>query len=318
MSWGKPRCSGARGSLSICLSAQDRRGDGLASGYLDSVSSRELRACARHGHVTYAPDEAALAQPLRGETALGPAWRCLRCGDWVLGRPNASGPAEQAPVPPRGRALRQLTILRLLAVERILRALVLIAAAYGVERFKSAQTALRGSFGTLVPAARPLADRLGIDLDQSTLVRDATKVLQAGPVTLTLVAAGLLLYGVLEAVEGVGLWLAKRWAEYLTVVATAAFLPLEVHELLRGVTATRVAAVALNIVAVVYLVVAKRLFGVRGGRSAYERELHSESLLEVQAAGHDATYGQRPAPAGSGREEGMSDVTAGKAEAAGF
>jgi hypothetical protein len=40
----------------------------------------------------------------------------------------------------------------------------------------------------------------------------------------------------------------------------------------------------INIAAVVYLVLTKRLFGVRGGRAAYDAERHSESLLEVEAA----------------------------------
>src|SRR5437868_6185784 len=150
------------------------------------MSSRELRACGRRGHITYAPNEPELAQRLRAETALGPAWRCLRCGDWVLGEPRDHGPAQQAPVPARGKALRQLTILRLLAVERVIRALVLVAAAYGVWRFKSAQTALQDAFGSILPAARPLAERFGFDLDQSTLVRDASKALHAQQGTLTL------------------------------------------------------------------------------------------------------------------------------------
>ena len=71
--------------------------------------------------------------------------------------------------------------------------------------------------------------------------------------------------------EGVGLWLAKRWAEYLTVIATAAFLPYEVSELLKSVTVTKVGAFVINVLAVVYLLLAKRLFGLRGGRKAYER-----------------------------------------------
>lgn len=275
------------------------------------MSNRELKVCGRHGHVTYAPTEPDLAARLRGDTALGAAWRCLRCGDWVLGAPRTSGPAGQAPVPARGRALRQLTILRVLAVERVLRGLVLIAAAYGVHRFASAQTSLRDSFGRLIPAARPLANRLGVDLDQSTILREATKALHARHTTLTLVAVGLLLYGLLEGVEGVGLWLAKRWGEYLTVVATAAFLPIEVHELLKTVTITKVVAFAINVVAVVYLVVAKRLFGVRGGRASYENELRGESLLEIEAAGADRGYGERRE---RGRDVGMSDVGAGDAE----
>jgi uncharacterized membrane protein (DUF2068 family) len=241
---------------------------------------------------------------------LGEAWRCLRCGDWALGPPQASGPADEAPVPPRGKALRQLTILRVLAVERVVRALVLIAAAFGVYRFESAQAALRGSFGRLIPSLRPVADQLGVDLDHSAILSAATKALHAGHGTLNLVAVGLLAYGLLEGVEGVGLWLAKRWAEYLTVVATAAFLPYEVYELLKSVTVTKAGAFAINVLAVVYLIVAKRLFGARGGTTAYEAALRGESLLEVEQAGRE----QRIDRGRPGRAEGMSAATAGSAE----
>lgn len=269
------------------------------------MANRELKVCGRRGHVTYLPDEPDLADRLRGSTALGDVWRCLRCGEWVLGRPTSRGPASQAPVPARGRALRQLTILRVLAVERILRALVLVIASYGLLRFASAQSALRDYFGQLVPAARPLAERLGIDLDQSAIVREATRVLQAQHGTLSFVALGLLGYGLLEGVEGMGLWLAKRWAEYLTVVATAAFLPLEVVELTRTVTVTKVGAFLINIGAVLYLIVAKRLFGARGGQAAYEEKLRGESLLEVREAGRKTALGKT---AQSGRDIGMSTV----------
>jgi uncharacterized membrane protein (DUF2068 family) len=251
------------------------------------MRSRELRACGRRGHLTYAPDEPELAGPLHTQTALGEAWRCLRCGDWVLGAPGGRGPADEAPVPERGKALRQHTILRVLAVERVVRGLLLIGAAYGVWRFESAQTALRGAFGRVLPAARPLAEQFGVDLDHWVVVSDLDKVLHARPGTLTLVAVGLFGYGALELVEGVGLWLARRWAEYLTVVATAVFLPYEVFELVRSVTATKVVAFLINVAAVVYLLLAKRLFGARGGKAAYERELESESLLEITAAGRE-------------------------------
>lgn len=274
------------------------------------MKNRELKACGKHGHVTYAPTEADLAARLRAQTGLGEAWRCLRCGTWVLGEPKASGPADQAPVPARGKALRQLTILRVLAVERVIRALVLTAAGYGVYRFESAQRALQGSFGRLVPALRPLANQFGVDLDHSSLLSAATKALHAHAGTLNLVAIGLVVYGLLEFVEGAGLWLAKRWGEYLTVIITAAFLPYEVSELLKSVSVTKVGAFLINVVAVVYLLLAKRLFGLRGGAKAYENELRGESLLEVEAAGQDRSIGDRVA----GRSEGMSETTAGKAE----
>jgi hypothetical protein len=93
-----------------------------------------------------------------------------------------------------------------------------------------------------------------------------------------------LAYGLLEGVEGVGLWLARRWAEYLTVVATSAFLPLEIYELHERPSATKAGTFAINLAVVIYLIVAKRLFGLRGGDRAYAEEMHSASLLEIESA----------------------------------
>ena len=85
-----------------------------------------LRTCARRGHVTYAPDEPQYRAKLEAATPLGDAWRCLRCGAYVLGEPHGSGPAEDAPVLLRGKTLRAAFILRALAIERWARG-VLIA-----------------------------------------------------------------------------------------------------------------------------------------------------------------------------------------------
>ena len=76
----------------------------------------------------------------------------------------------------------------------------------------------------------------------------------------------------------------KRWGEYVAVVGTAVFIPLEIYELLERVTWLRVVAFAFNVFAVVYLLWTKRLFGFRGGRAAFEAERHSQSLLEVEQA----------------------------------
>ncbi len=46
----------------------------------------------------------------------------------------------------------------------------------------------------------------------------------------------------------------------------------------------RVLTLLLNIAAVVYLLLSKRLFGLRGGRAAYEKERESASLLEVESS----------------------------------
>ena len=76
----------------------------------------------------------------------------------------------------------------------------------------------------------------------------------------------------LEGVEAVGLWYQKRWAEYLTFVATIAFIPYEIYELSRAVSPFKVVAFVVNIAIALYLLFAKRLFGLRGGGAAEERE----------------------------------------------
>jgi uncharacterized membrane protein (DUF2068 family) len=244
----------------------------------------ELRACARKGHVTYAPDEPALRARVRVPTPAGEAWRCLRCGDYVVGAPHGSGPAEGAPIVLRGRALRDATVLRLLAAERFLRGLVLLGVGVAIVRFRSSQASLRQLFEADLPAARPLAEKLNFDIDRTALVRLAREALNARQATLRVIAALVIAYGVVQVAEGVGLWLLKRWGEYLTVVATAAFVPLEVYEVVEHVTALRVIALVVNVAAVVYLLLSKRLFGLRGGRAAYEAERHAQSLLEVEQA----------------------------------
>ncbi|MCW2571105.1 MAG: hypothetical protein JWO88_1163 [Frankiales bacterium] len=248
-----------------------------------------LRACGRNGHVTYAPDEPELRDRLHVATPAGEAWRCLRCGDFVVGPPTGGGPADEAPIVLRGRALRDATILRLLAAERLIRALVLFALGYGVLRFRGSQQSLRATFDRALPAAKPLEKALHLNLTDSAFVQRIQKVLESRPHTLTLLAIALFAYGALQLLEGVGLWMLKRWGEYVAAVGTSVFVPLEVHELLSKVTVLRAGALVVNLAAIFYLVWTKRLFGVRGGLAAFEAERESESLLEVELAATAST-----------------------------
>ncbi|MDQ2837303.1 MAG: DUF2127 domain-containing protein [Actinomycetota bacterium] len=241
-----------------------------------------LRACSRSGHVTYAPDEVALRQRLEAGTPLGDAWRCLRCGCYILGEPHGSGPAEDAPGLLRGRALRSAFILRFLAIERFVRGGLILLLGLAVLQFKSSQVSVRQIFDKDLSAAKPLLNQLGWNASDSGLIHSVESALNARRSTLTLVAAFLIFYGVLQLIEGVGLWLLKRWGEYFAVVATSLFLPLEIYELTEKITVLRVGAFLLNLAAVLYLLLSKRLFGLRGGHRAYQAQLHEASLLEVQ------------------------------------
>lgn len=243
-----------------------------------------LRSCGRHGHETYAPDEEALRARMHVSTPAGEAWRCLRCGDWVLGEPRHRGPAEEAPIVLRGRALRDAFVLRFLAVERGVRGILLVALAYGIWRFDGSRLALQKVFDSYLPALRPLAVKLGVDLQDAGPVHLIQQAFALRHSTLLWVAAGVLAYGALQLTEGIGLWLMKRWGEYVAVVGTSAFIPLEVYELVEKVTVLRAGALVVNVFAVVYLLWTKRLFGLRGGHAAFEAERRGDSLLEVEQA----------------------------------
>ncbi|AHH18166.1 putative membrane protein [Nocardia nova SH22a] len=241
-----------------------------------------LRSCSWHGHATYAPDEPELAARLHVSTPAGEAWRCLRCGAFVIGAPRGHGPADDAPEVPRGRLLRDRLIMRLLAAERVLRGLVFVLLAGGVFKVRNSQQQLHAAFDRELPLIRPLADQIGWNPDNSKIVEFIEKGWTLSPTVLTWIAAGLLAYAVIEFVEAVGLWYVQRWGEYFAVVATALFLPLEIYEITERVTVVRAGALVINVAAVIWLLWSKRLFGINGGAAAYHAEHHEESLLTVE------------------------------------
>jgi uncharacterized membrane protein (DUF2068 family) len=251
-------------------------------------------ACGRGGHVTFAPDEPEIAAQMGATLPDGPAWQCLRCGSYVRGEPALSGPAATAPVVPRGKEVRSRLILRLFAIERFLRAIVIGTAAVGLWQFRNSQTSIEKRFDREVPALRGLFRQLGYNINNSKLVGLLHHALTLSSKTLTLLAIGLALYTIVEIVEGVGLWLARRWGEYFAMVATSFGLPLEIYDLTRKVTALALVVFAINLALVLYLVITKRLFGVRGGKEAYDARLRSESVIE--AAENAAASRRAPAP----------------------
>ena len=129
-----------------------------------------LYGCARKGHVTYAPDEPGLRDRLMAPTAAGTAWRCLRCGAFVTDGQHSSGPAAAAPLVRRGKELRSELILRVFAVERFLRFLIIGAAAYGVWRFRFDKAGIERAYDNALPAIRALYRDLGFDVNHSRLL----------------------------------------------------------------------------------------------------------------------------------------------------
>jgi uncharacterized membrane protein (DUF2068 family) len=241
------------------------------------------RGCGRHGHTTFAPDEPELRAQLVASLASGEAWQCLRCGTFVAGPPDAHGPAARAPVVLRGKEIRSRLILRVFAVERILRAIIFGAASYFLWRYRASQVSIDQAFNRELPVLRGLFRQLGYNIDKSRLFGLLRHALTLSSHAIVLLAIGATVYALIELVEGVGLWLARRWGEYFAMVATSLGLPLEIYDLSRKVTATALVLLVVNLALVLYLAITKRLFGIRGGRRAYDEKLREESVLDAAA-----------------------------------
>lgn len=272
-----------------------------------TLSRREtkwlLKRCGRRGHVlAYLPDDAEhrdVTRRFSADAAIGQLLRCLRCGDFTRIGEGTAGetvvgsvdhPASWVGVPLalRGGHGRKLALLRLLSLERGLRGVVLLLAAFGVARLSGSHVVVADWFGHLEKSAEPLAQQLGYNLHASPTVAHILAFLNRSGESFVTLAWLLGAYGVLEFVESIGLWGGWLWAEYLAAVATAVFIPLEVYELTEKPTVLKVFALLINVAAVFYLVWKGRLFGIRGGHPAYLAEVRDGTLLagELSAAGH--------------------------------
>jgi uncharacterized membrane protein (DUF2068 family) len=74
-----------------------------------------------------------------------------------------------------------------------------------------------------------------------------------GPRRFVVIGVIALGYAALFAVEGVGLWRRKHWAEWLTVIATGSLIPIELYELARHASALKLGVLLANVVIVIYL-----------------------------------------------------------------
>jgi uncharacterized membrane protein (DUF2068 family) len=246
----------------------------------------ELLACAWHGHRLVGTD-AARVRPedalVVRQTGEGVRWhRCLRCDAW-LALPPPSRPGREVPpgrqeitLPLRGRPLRDRCVLRLIALDRLLHFLVLGVLAVAVLLFAGGREHLRGSFYRIVDA---LQNGVGGPTGRHGhgLLGELERAFTARTSTLWLIGLVIAAYAVLEGVEAVGLWLARRWAEYLTFVATTVLLVPEIYELTGHISGTKILTLVINAAVVVYLLLAKRLFGVRGGGVAEAAERAHDS-----------------------------------------
>ena len=240
----------------------------------------ELLVCGVEGHELIGTD----AARLRPEDAVvarevhGVRWyRCVRCDSWVPLAPPSSptreipAPREQIELPLRGKALRDRIVLRIIAIDRAIHFVVLAALAVAVFLFAAHEVRVRDWFYRVANAIQG-GNSSPNHVSGHGFLHSIEHIFTLKSSTLYAVAAAAAAYALLEGVEAVGLWYQKRWAEYLTFVATIAFIPYEIYELSKSVSPFKLVAFILNVAIACYLLFAKRLFGLRGGGAAEERE----------------------------------------------
>ena len=154
--------------------------------------------------------------------------------------------------PPRTRR-----VLRLIAVERFLRGVILLAA--GTYLLLHLST----DFGRV---AERVMRSVELDPRQHFLHRLVERLHRLGARELRIVGVAAIGYGVLELVEGVGLWLDQLWAEYLVAVATSLLIPFELYELTIHPSLWKAGGILVNVLIVIYLVTTLRRRLAAGSR----------------------------------------------------
>jgi len=144
--------------------------------------------------------------------------------------------------------------IKVIIIERVGKAVVLIALGVGL--------LVAGQEGWLTQWAAGAQQQLNLDSDETIIEQLFFRLLvMIGHFPhMTLLAIGAFAYALLEGTEGIGLAMRRRWAEYLTVIATAVLIPFEAYEVVHKVTLFRVGALLLNLAVVGYLAYRKRLF----------------------------------------------------------
>jgi len=134
-------------------------------------------------------------------------------------------------------------LLRLIGAFKMLKVLLLLAAGFGIF-----------GFGDHAPQA------LAWHFDaQSHYVNGVlAKISHTSPKQLHEVGIGCFVYAAMFATEGIGLLMRKVWAEYVTIIITGSFIPLEIYEMVEHKSILKGIVIVLNIAIVIYLVLRLR------------------------------------------------------------
>ncbi len=145
--------------------------------------------------------------------------------------------------------------LRVIAAFKLLKAAALIAVGVGALKLLHKDVAAIAEHWINVFQVDPHSHFIDLLLEKLAILDDHR---------LKELSIGTFIYAGIFFVEGVGLALQKRWAEYFTIITTSSLLPIAVYELARRVSIGRWLALAINLGVVAYLIFELRRFPKRG------------------------------------------------------
>jgi uncharacterized membrane protein (DUF2068 family) len=153
--------------------------------------------------------------------------------------------ASNEAISPKNSQQHDHAVLRIIGAFKLLKAAGLLFTAAAVARLLNADNA---------ETLRQWAERTQADPHAHYLQLLLEKISGLNHRSIVLAEIALLFYAALFSVEGFGLLTGKRWAEYLTVIATATLIPLEGYEIYRRVSWVRISVLVINVAIVIYLI----------------------------------------------------------------
>jgi uncharacterized membrane protein (DUF2068 family) len=167
-------------------------------------------------------------------------------------------------------------MLRGIAIFKFAKAILFIVV--GVTALRLIHSDISGILDEWVP-------RLGFAPGSHYIGRLTVEAAKLTPDRIRDVGVGSFFYAALFLTEGTGLWLLKRWAEWLTIIITSSLLPLEVYEICRHPNVGKVLVLLINLGLVGYLI-----YQVRKEEILFEEE----ERVEVTKVKVETT--ERPEP----------------------
>ena len=156
-------------------------------------------------------------------------------------------------------------MLRLIAIDRALHFVVLgvlAALAFTLASHRTQLTHLIDRLNSLFYGSRS-----GSSSSPHGLPHEIERLLTLNVNTYRLIGVAAAAYAALEGSEAYGLWRQRRWAEYLTFVATTLFVPYEIYELVgQADRVPRSARSSINLAILLYLLSPSGCSGCGGAR----------------------------------------------------